>query len=453
MKFYNRQKELVYLEKILKSTIKSSQLLVIYGRRRIGKTRLIDEFLKIHKGINFFVEQKDEKLLLEELEEKIRILAPKLPPVFKTFDDFLEYLFNYLGKLNEPIIFVFDEIQNFNKTVPGLFSKFQKYWDKYHVDSHIMLVCVGSIIGMVKKIFQDQKEPLFSRAQHSINLKKFDIYETSEILKELGVRKSENILRVYGITDGIPKYLQYLEIFWQGDIKKFINDLFLFDIAPLKEEVKNILVQEFGSIHGGYFSILECISRGKRVPVEIANKTSIPLNTVNKYLHDLTLYYEIITKTYPITEDPFKSRNVRYFLRDNLFGFWFRFIYSSLISEEKIIGDFDQYLGTIFEDVCAEFVRKTGYNKVGRWWNKDIEIDVLGIDKNKILIGECKWSKNPIDIGLYYKLLEKERYIPIRAEKTEYALFSRTGFTKRLIELSEEENIQLYDLNDILMVK
>ena len=94
----------------------------------------MDEFIKSYRGIHFFIEQKDPKLLLEELENEINLLKPELPPVFKTFDDFFEYLFNYFGKSDKPIIFVFDEIQNFNKIDPGFFSKLQKYWDRYKVE-------------------------------------------------------------------------------------------------------------------------------------------------------------------------------------------------------------------------------------------------------------------------------------------------------------------------------
>jgi len=453
MKFYNREPEMNYLDKILKQTKHSSQLVIVYGRRRIGKTRLLNEFIKYHNGINFFVEQKDEKLLLVELESEINQLGLDLPPVFKTFDDFFNYLFNYLGKSRESFIFVFDEIQNFNKINSGFFSKFQKYWDKYHNDTHIMLVCIGSIIGMMKKIFLDQKQPLFSRAQHTINLKRFDPFETSKIIIDHGITDGKTILELFGMLDGIPKYLQYLDMYWEGDVHKFINDLFLTDLAPLKEEGKNVLIQEFGSLQSGYFTILECISKGKRIPVEIANKTTIRLNTVNKYLHDLTTYYEIIFRTYPITEDPFKSRNVRYFLKDNFFRFWFNFIYPSQSTMKRVKEEFNRYLGVIFEDVCAEFIRKKGYEKVGKWWNKEIEIDVMGIGTKNILFGECKWSNNPIDIDSYFKLKEKTNTVSLKVKNIQFALFSKTGFTDRLVELSNEEKIKLYDVDDVLLNK
>jgi AAA+ ATPase superfamily predicted ATPase len=454
LKFYDRDSELKYLDKVFKASKKRSQMLVLFGRRRIGKTSLIEEFLKKRKGINFFVEVKDEKLLLEELESAISVINPKVTPVFKDFDDFFEYLFNYLGKQKDPFIFAFDEIQNFNRTVPGFYSIMQKHWDKYSNDSRLMMICVGSYIGMMKRIFTDAKEPLFGRAEHTINLKKFGFKDTVDILLDKGVKDPIRIIELYGTMDGIPKYLRYMDIFWKGNLWNFINDLFYEDIAPLREEGKNVLVQEFGSVNAAYFSILEAIARGKCVPKEIADKTGININTVNKYLHDLTTYYGITERRYPITEDPFKSRNVRYFLKDNFYRFWFRFVYSHSGDLEGLKKEFDNYLSGIFEDICIEKIKiDFKFKEVGKWWTRTFEVDILAIDKNSALIGECKWSNKKMDLGDFFKLKDKSENLPLKDAMFRYALFSKNGFTERLKNMAPEEDISLYDLEKICFTK
>ena len=221
MKFYDRESELKYLDKVYRASKKRSQMLVLFGRRRIGKTSLIEEFLKNRTGINFFVEVKDETLVLEELERTISATDPKVSPVFKDFDDFFEYLFNHLGRQKFPFIFAFDEIQNFSRTTPVFYSKLQKYWDRYSNDSNLMLVCIGSYMGMMKRIFTDAKEPLFGRAEHTINLTKFSFQNTVVILLDQGITDPRRIIEIYGTVDGIPKYLRYMDIFWKKNLWRF----------------------------------------------------------------------------------------------------------------------------------------------------------------------------------------------------------------------------------------
>ena len=458
MTFFGRELELAYFDKVLKAARKSPQIVVVYGRRRVGKTTLVNEFIRRRKrGINFFVEPKDGQLLLADLEEEIMDLGVQRRPVFKTFDDFFEYLFEYLGRNGDPMVFSFDEVQNFNRSVPGFFVKLQKYWDKYQADSRIMLVCIGSLVGMMKKTFQDKKEPMFGRAQHFINLRRFDFWETREMLRVYGgVKDDDEAVYLFGILDGIPKYLQYVQGFYDGDLYRFIDDVFVSELAPLKEEGKFILVQEFGSDHSGYFSLLECISRGKRIPVEMSHKTSIHLSTVGKYLHDLTTYYEIVERRYPVTEDPFKSRNVRYFLGDNFYRFWFSMVYQRK-SLDRIRSELDSFMGPVFEDLCIQYTKRhLGYEHVGRWWKRDNEIDIVGLEKGMPpLVGECKWSKNKVNVDTYLAL--RHKFTPFQAaEKNNvtmrYALFSRSGFTKRMKSLAAKEDVLLVDLKDICKV-
>jgi hypothetical protein len=199
---------------------------------------------------------------------------------------------------------------------------------------------------------------------------------------------------------------------------------------------------------------LEAISRGKCVPKEIADKTGMNINTVNKYLHDLTTYYEITQRRYPITDDPYKSRNVRYFLKDNFYRFWFRFVYFHSGDLEGVKKEFDYYLSGIFEDICIEKVKTDfKFTKVGKWWSRKFEVDVLAIDKNVALIGECKWSNRKMDLKDFYKLKEKSENLPLKNARLKYALFSKNGFKERLKNIAAEERVALYDLEKICFNK
>ncbi|NOR47664.1 MAG: AAA family ATPase, partial [Methanosarcinaceae archaeon] len=260
VRFFNREHDLSILEGIYAS--QSSSLIVLYGRRRVGKTELSKEFIKNKKEIYLFVETKPEKLLLEDLEislEKIIGIKPRLDD----WDDF----FNQIFKIPEKIVIVFDEFQNFTKVNPDFFSKFQKYWDAHHRETKHMFIVVGSYVGMMKKIFQGSKEPMFGRATMLFNLKPFTFTDSFRFLNGFLDISVEEAIKTYFILGGVPKYLLLAGEFGTPDAMKTFNKLFT-DTRMLMEEGKNILVLEFGSEHKGYFSILEAISLGRAIPSE-----------------------------------------------------------------------------------------------------------------------------------------------------------------------------------------
>jgi len=275
VRFFNRERELSILNDLYGSP--ASSLVVLYGRRRVGKTELAREFISNKKSVYFFVETKSEELLLRDLEDSMeRVLG--IRPRLDSWDDFFSLVF----KIQEKLVVVFDEFQNFNRVNPDLFSKFQRYWDEGHRDSKHMFLVIGSYVGLMKKLFQGSREPLFGRATMLFNIKPFTFQDSFELLRAYSEINIEEAMKVYFILGGVPKYLLLAGEFGTANALRTFERLFL-EPGMLLEEGKNILVLEFGSENKAYFSILEAIAIGRATPVEIASYTGIAPNTVSKY--------------------------------------------------------------------------------------------------------------------------------------------------------------------------
>ncbi len=295
VRFFNREREISILNDLYGSP--TSSLVVLYGRRRVGKTEIAGEFISNKKSIYLFVETKSEELLLRDLEDSMeRVLG--IRPWLDSWDDFFSLVF----KIQEKLVLVFDEFQNFSRVNPDMFSKFQRYWDEGHRDSKHMFLVIGSYVGLMKKLFQGSREPLFGRATMLFNIKPFTFQDSFELLQAYSDISIEEAMKIYFILGGVPKYLLLAGEFGKADVIRTFERLFL-EPGMLLEEGKNILVLEFGSENKAYFSILEAIAIGKATPVEIASYTGIAPNTVSKYLHELFYEYEIVLREEPVIEE------------------------------------------------------------------------------------------------------------------------------------------------------
>ncbi|MCZ7393655.1 MAG: ATP-binding protein [Candidatus Methanoperedens sp.] len=430
--FINRKNEIRILEDIYNSN--SSSLVVIYGRRRVGKTELSREFIKGKKVVYIFIEIKSEAPIFKDIEESLGEIL-KIKPRIESWDDF----FNLIFEQKEKLIIVFDEFQNLSKVNPGIFSKFQKYWDLNHNKSQHMFLIIGSYVGMIKKIFKDTKEPLFGRATMLFNIKPFNFFDSFTFLNAFFNLEIENASKFYFIFGGVPKYLLLAGQMGTDDPVETFKKLFI-DTRILAEEGKNILTLEFGSEHRSFFSILEAISSGNATPKEISDYTGLQPGAVSKYLYELVNNYEIVIREKPVIMS--RVRDTRYFLLDNFFNFWFRFIYRNSrlleINPEKafelIMKDINSYFGKAFEKLAVEFLvemnRKGSlhfeFMDIGRWWHRNEEIDIITLNKEKkeISFFECKWSslnaeeaeiilaelKRKATLVKWYNARRKERY-------------------------------------------
>jgi len=430
MKFYNREKELKNLKKIEQASKESAKMTIIVGRRRIGKTTLIKEAYP--QKLYLFVSKKNEALLCEEFIKIVELqLEVKIFGEMRKFKELFEYLMELSTK--RAFTLIIDEFQEFLTINKSLYSDMQNIWDSYKDRSQMNLVLSGSIYSLMKRIFEDRKEPLFGRANNKMELKAFSVVTLKEILEDYSPNyTNDDLLSFYILTGGVAKYV---EIF--VDAKAFTLekqlDLIFDDYSLFLEEGKNLLIEEFGKEYTTYFSILSLIASSKTSRTEME---SILERNIGGYLEKLELEYSIIKKVKPIFAKE-GSRTVKYEIIDNFFNFWFRFIYKyrSAIELENyeyvkniVRRDYETYSGLFLERYFQEKLRLSyEYSAIGNYWERgnQNEIDIVAIneDEKRMLIGEVKRDPKKIDL---YRVEQKALKLTAKYRKyrVEYRGFS-----------------------------
>lgn len=409
MKFYNRTAELEILARTLEQSKKSSCFTVMVGRRRIGKTSLLLESVKGQKYLYLFVSRKSEPLLCEQFQKDAAdALGLQIFGSITRFKDLFEQLLIFAKK--EHYTLIIDEFQEFDNVNSSIFSDVQNLWDQYKDKTNINFIASGSIYSMMMKIFENRKEPLFGRLSSKITLQPFAVSVIKEILNDYNPNyKSEDLLCLYMLTGGVPKYIVLL--MEAGAVTKDkILDMVTRPDSPFIGEGKELLISEFGKEYGTYFSILQLIASGKTTQSEI---DSIIGKNTGAYLVNLEKEYSLITKNKPMFSKP-ESRKARWSLNDNYLRFWFRFIYpnQSLIEmgkydllREFIDKNYEQYSGFILEKYFrAKMAEEERITAIGSYWDSkgENEIDLIALndlDKTAI-IAEVKRNPKKIDMAL-----------------------------------------------------
>lgn len=409
MKFYNREKEINNLKEIQLLSSQSSKMTIIVGRRRVGKTRLIREVFQEISCIYLFVSKKDEAILCEEFKENIQnSLNIKILGEFKRFIDLFEYILQI--SFHKNITLILDEFQNFIYINSSIFSEFQNIWDSYKEKSKLNLILSGSIYSLMKKIFEDEKEPLFGRADNKINLQPFNVNTIKNILKEFYPEYNNfDLLTFYILSGGIPKYIEIFVDRKAFTLEKQL-DLILSENSLFLEEVETLLVSEFGKEYRTYFSILELISCGKTSRSEIE---SILGKNIGGYIERLEKDYLILRQIKPIFSKE-RTKNIKYEILDNFINFWFRFLYKYKSAIE--IGNFNYIKDIIYKDFniyCGRFLEKyfieklsleKNYSEIGTYWENGYqnEIDIVAINERekKIDFYDVKLNKERINLNI-----------------------------------------------------
>jgi len=454
MKFIDRERELFSLNDFWKDN--KPQLIVIYGKRRIGKTELIKQFIKDKPHIYFLAQKISE-------QENLKMLG-KL--VGEYYDDNIlkangfnnwQMFFEYLKKhINKRIVIVIDEFSYLAESNKGISSIFQAGWDEYLKETPIYLILCGSSISMMEQEVLGYKAPLYGRRTGQIFLKPFKFYEASEFFPDLSFEKK---LIFFSITGGNPSYLNKINPV--DSLEENLKKHFLSPESPFYSEVEFLLHEELREPRN-YFAILKAIAFNKTKVSEIVNETGFEKNFVIKYLSILE-DLQIVQKEVPITEkNPLKSRKGIYKLQDQFFKFWFKYILpnKSKIEEgrtdivfENILNDFNFLVAENYEKVAQEIVLKNedkffSIERIGRWWDKNEEIDIVALNEkeNKILFGEVKWSNKPIGVNVYEDLKRKVKIVSWGNEdRIEYfSLFSKNGFTDDMKKVAKMENVILF---------
>lgn len=420
MKFYNREKELEALNKARELSFnKHSMFTVLTGRRRIGKTLLIKRSCDGTPTVYLFVSRSNETALCRSYVDEIRsALNVFVPDGISTFADTFQFLMDTGTRMRFNL--VIDEFQEFFFINPEVYSKMQNIWDEYRLKSNVNLIVSGSVYTLITKIFKDEKEPLFGRADRILKLMPF----TTSVLKEIlidhaGHCSNEELLALYTFTGGVPKYVEMIIDNGDYSISRMVNFMITQD-SPFLTEGKNLLIQEFGKQYGNYFSILTFIANGKTTIPEMESMMgNITLAGQMKRLEE---DYEIIRKKRPIFAKD-TTKNVRYEISDMFLRFWFRYFtkYQKLIElqnykvlSEIIINDFPTYSGETLEMYFRQkMIESQEFIDIGSWWagknnNDQNEIDIIGIyaDSKRALVAEVNRQRKNFKPELLQQKIE-----------------------------------------------
>lgn len=407
MKFYNRRQELQELARLYDQANETARMTVVTGRRRVGKTMLALEFARQHKFVYLFVSKKSEHLLCVEYMDEIRKQFD-LPVVgeIRWFKDIFALLLELSRK--ERFTLIIDEFQEFYNINPAVYSEVQHLWDLNKSRSRLNLIFIGSVYSLMRKIFEESKEPLFGRADRIIFLNPFSISDIHTVLSDHGKADERTLFDCFVFTGGMPRYL---DILTSNSALSYadILDFMLNANSPFINEGRNLLIEEFGKEYGTYFSILELISMGKTARTEIESILEIHAGA---YLARLESDYAIITRHRPIGAKP-GARLQKYRIADNFLNFWFRFIFRNRSAaetgnfgyiKEVVNRDYSTYTGLMLEKFFHQLLAETGrFNEIGSYWEKGNlnEIDLVAVSdlKKEIVLAEVKLDRSRASIN------------------------------------------------------
>ncbi|NJE02736.1 ATP-binding protein [Thermococcus sp. MV11] len=401
-KFIDRERELEFLERAYSSD--RAEFLVIYGRRRIGKTELLLHFARDKPHVYFLATERPYRDNLRELQRLLsEFLGDRLFGKV-TFEDVDELLMAFAERIgDEKVILIIDEFPLLIEHHRPVLSLLQKAWDLKLSETRIMLILCGSSVSAMESEVLAYKSPLYGRRTGQWRLTEIPFFHIGEFLPGYTV---ENLVEVYGITGGIPAYLL------QFDPKKGFDENVVENVlskgAFLYEEAEFLLREELRE-PANYFAILQAIASGRSRFGEIANSTGLDKSLVSKYLAVLQRL-GIVEREVPVTATLKEaSKRGLYSIADNYFAFWFRYVLpnkgyleAGLAEEvwERSKSDFNAYMGSVFGKLIRipeVFLRLTGFRftKLGRWWRKGEEIDLLALNEmeKRALLIEVKWKE------------------------------------------------------------
>jgi AAA+ ATPase superfamily predicted ATPase len=416
MKFYDRKTELENMDLTRARSMENSSFTVLIGRRRIGKTALLLRSVKNQKHLYLFVSRNTEPLLCAQFQKEAEAaLGLRIFGTISRFRDLFEQLLLFAEK--EHYTLIIDEFQELERVNPAIFSDIQNLWDRYKDSIKINFLACGSIYSMMIRIFENSKEPLFGRLNSKITLRPFTISVIKKILGDYNPEyTSEDLLCLYMLTGGIPRYIGQLLDAGAVDTGKMLDALIHPD-SPFLNEGKELLISEFGKEYGTYFSILQLIARGMTTQSEV---DSVIGKNTGAYLNILEREYSLITKNRPLFSKP-ESRNARWKISDQYLRFWFRFIYPnqslietgrSLLLKKLILKDYETYSGPVLEDYFRnKIVENSAVTGMGAWWDRkgENEIDIVtlnDLDKTAAVI-EVKRNPKKISMPLLAAKAEK----------------------------------------------
>lgn len=463
--FVGREYELAKLEEYYESD--KFEFIVMYGRRRVGKTTLINEFMKDKKKLYVAGEEFNEKTTIENFTRSLVecFNLPKSMPTFESYGDVFDFIINQIG--DERLIIVLDEFQYIANTSKGFLSFMQNLIDQKLLQTKIFMVVCGSSVSFMENEVLAYKSPLFGRRTAQFEINPFGFYDMIKFFKKYNAIE---LVETYSILGGTPQYIMKFDekLGIEENLKKNLFDRtsYLFD------EAKNILKQELREV-GTYNSIIQAIADGYTKINEIAAKVGEERDKVSKYIKVLR-ELKILKRMIPFGEKE-KTKRSYYKISDNYFSFYYRFVYKNFnlielnrleyLYSEEVKPFLNEYVGHKFEDICKEYLIRENKKTeepfvildIGNWWGNNKqkrcqeEIDIVGRNKDNYIFGECKWRNEKIKFGIYTDLVRKSKLIRTENSNVYFYLFSKSGFEKNLVEkASEDDKLKLITLEDMM---
>ena len=479
--FIGREAELKFLQD--KYTEEGGQLIVLYGRRRIGKTETLREFCKDKPHIFFSCTQTTDRMQLRNFSNR---MFKEDIPAKNYISEFADWERAFRAILDLPYhdqkkLLVIDEFPYMcrgNRSIPSIL---QNLWDTELRNDNVMLILCGSAMSFIEKELLSEKNPLYGRATGIYKMKEMGFYDAAKFFPDYS---DQDKILAYSVLGGIPHYLRQWnpELSVDENIKRNI----LTKGCILYSEVEFLLHQELRETPI-YNSIIEAVALGSTKLNDISQKSLIEdTSKTSVYLKNL-IELGIIEREFPVDakiKEQANSSRGTYRLTDNFFRFWYSFGFANFSQLED--GDVDgvyeyvvkpalhEFTSFAFEDICREFVREMQkknelpfrYSKMGRWFGKstvrdakaasgfrtaETEIDLLAISKSaeEYLVGECKFKGEPFSYSEYLDTLAKLSPLKEKA-KFYYALFSENGFDKKISDCATENKTYLYTLEQIV---
>jgi AAA+ ATPase superfamily predicted ATPase len=454
-KFVNRCKELEFLNN--EYSRNGSSLIILYGRRRVGKTALAIEFMKDKHALYYLATQESEtenrtafkNIVADYTNNELLANATidKWDLIFKSLIDY---------KTNKKKLIVIDEFQYLGKSNSAFPSIFQKIWDTMLKNENIMVILCGSLISMMESQTLSYNSPLYGRRTGQIKLKQIPFSHYHEFFPD---KNKKELIEYYAVTGGVPKYI---ELFYKSeDIYSAIFKNILTKSSFLYEEPYFLLQNEVSEI-GSYFSIIKTIAAGNQKLSKIASNLELKQTGLTKYLKTL-INLDILEREVPVTEkNPERSKRGLYKIKDNFLNFWFKFVYPNLSYIESGREEFvmkkirenlvDNHVAFVYEEICISYMWQLSadgkwnfnFDKVGKWWNNTNEIDIVAFDNvgKDIVFGECKYREAPIGTDVFYSLVNKSKEVEWKRNNRNewFILFSINGFTNEMKKLAASRN-------------
>lgn len=462
--FIGREKELADLNELYSQN--KFQLFVLYGRRRVGKTTLLNEFCKDKDTIFYSAEQSNNKLNLEKFSSLVfNFYGENNLEPFSSWTNALSYI-NERQK-DKKLVLVIDEFPYLVKKNKALLSELQHLIDHKLTSGNLFMILCGSYMGFMEKEVLGSKSPLFGRRTAQLHMKPFNYQTSTKFLDGFSDREK---LELYGAFGGTPLYLQQINggVSFEENIKR----AYLKVTSYLYEETLLLLRQEVQE-PGVYSAIIEAIASGYTKANEISTKIGEDSAKCLKYIKTLC-ELGILHKETPFGEKE-SSRKTIYGISDFMFRFWYRYVFANrtlietgaqqAVWAKRIEPDYSNYMGLVFEKVCTDYLSIKNakgelpilFTSVGRWWGTNLvthgqeEIDLVANDGKDYIFGECKWRNEKIDLSVLRELKVKADIFSKNRNRTYYILFSKSGFTEAVInEAKSDSSIMLADLNELM---